>query len=95
MFTDWKQRGSRGKAVRDDVSSSADSSKISTNMMYSIIEMLKIKQTRDTTFKNCLRIWKKFNNFLIKLDSLPEKWEERAMIFAANLVNEGMQSSTV
>ena len=40
-------------------------------------------------------MWRKFNNFLICLDKKPPSWEERASLFGASLVDQGIQSSTL
>ena len=63
--------------------------------MEDIIESLKFNGHRDSTRKNYYSIWKQFNNFFIKLDSKPTEWEDRLSLFAAFLVQNGKQSSTV
>ena len=60
-----------------------------------VIDKLKMKQYRDTTRKNYLRVWRLFNNFLLKLDEMPQDWENRTTLFIGHLINEGMQSSTI
>ena len=40
-------------------------------------------------------VWKKFNQFYIKLDSKPNSWEERLVLFTAYLVDHNFKSSTV
>ena len=42
-----------------------------------------------------MSIWRNFNNFLIKLEQKPKLWEEHVAWFAAYLVNDGIQSSTL
>ena len=64
--------------------------------MQNIIENLRRNQTRDSTAKMYYSVWKQFNNFLIKLDSLPKFWEDRAILFMAYLIEEkGSQSTTI
>ena len=60
-----------------------------------IIEQLKSTQNRESTKKNYLSIWRKFNEFIICLDVKPITWEERASLFGASLVEKGVQSSTL
>ena len=45
--------------------------------------------------QNYLSIWRNFNNFLIKLDRKPNNWEDCICLYAAYLVNNGLQSSTL
>ena len=40
-------------------------------------------------------VWKKFNNFYVSLDRRPRKWEDRIVLFTAQLIRENKQSSTV
>ena len=40
-------------------------------------------------------IWRKFNDFIIKLDSIPSSWEERLSLYVGNMVNLKFQSSTI
>ena len=63
--------------------------------MYQVIERLKSKGNRESTKKTYHRIWTRFNKFLLKLDSKPSAWEDRVALFAAFLVQEGRQSSTI
>ena len=69
--------------------------KISSEYMKSVIERLKGMQTRVSTAKNYLNIWRKFNSFLIRLDRRPHSWEDRASLFGTYLVDQGYQSSTL
>ena len=40
------------------------------------------------------KIWTKFNRFLLKLDRIPETWEERVSLYCTFLVSKGeIQSS--
>ena len=76
-------------------SSSSNSSKVSSHHMKNILDTLMRTQTRVSTAKNYLCIWRQFNKFLISLDHMPELWENRTSLFIANLVDNGYQSSTV
>ena len=75
--------------------SDTSSSSISSQRMNFILEKLKSLKNRDSTKSNYLSVWRKFNNFLIKLDVRPLLWEDRASLFGAALVEQGIQSSTL
>ena len=52
-------------------------------------------KNRKTTKQTYLRIWRQFNNFLIKLDNMPKDWEDRVTLFIGFKIEQGLQSSTV
>ena len=74
---------------------SSESSTISTREMHLILERLKLQCHRSSTNKNYYAIWRKFNEFLLKLDFRPRSWEQRVSLYGAYLVNRGIQSSTL
>ena len=77
-------------------SSSSQSSKLSVTYINNVLERLKNKQTRESTKKNYLGIWRQLNKFWISLDTkLNISWEERTALFGAYLVDKGVQSSTL
>ena len=64
--------------------------------MNNILERLKNRQTRDSTAKNYIGIWRQLNKFIIKLDYKDNlSWEEKTALFGAYLVDGGVQSSTL
>ena len=63
--------------------------------MEMILEKLKCCKNRSSTSKNYHRIWRNFNNFIIKLDRKPNTWEKRMSLYGAFLVDAGIQSSTL
>ena len=63
--------------------------------MEQVLIMLKNNKHRTRTKENYLRVWRMFNNFIIKLDKIPSSWEERLLLFIAYLIDRGSQSSTV
>ena len=75
--------------------SKSTSSTISTAEIKSIIDKLRMGRLRDSTKNNYYSIWKIFNEFFIKLDSKPESWEERIILFAGYLVHCHKRSQTV
>ena len=63
--------------------------------MRDILDKLRLKTKRQSTDMNYFGIWRKFNSFIIKLDKRPDSWEERISLYAAYLVDIGIQSSTL
>ena len=82
-----------GKKVHSGKSSS--SSQVSARDMEDILIRLRTHTTRSSTAKNYYSIWKKFNNFILILDSVPTNWEHRVSLYGAYLVDNGMQSQTL
>ena len=73
--------------------SSSSSARVSTQQIRLIIEKLKCTQTHETMAKHYIGIWRKFNRFLIKLDTIPNSWKDRAILYAVVLVHDGTQSN--
>ena len=63
--------------------------------MEQVLARLKCRTKRGSTDQNYLGIWRKFNGFLLQLDRRPDTWEDRICLYAAYLVNNGVQSSTL
>ena len=63
--------------------------------MRMIIDKLKGQSKRKSTTETYLRIWRQFNNFIIRLDDMPITWEERTILFVAHLIEQGAQSSSI
>ena len=77
-------------------SSSSHSSKISVDYVNSVLNRLRKNQTRDSTIKNYLSIWRHLNKFIISLDCKDNLcWEEKTALFGTYLVDGGVQSSTL
>ena len=74
---------------------STSGSRISSDDMRRILERLKCTQIRNSTKRNYQSVWKKFNEFMVKLDNWPVFWEDRVSLFGAYLVEQGIQSSTL
>ena len=75
--------------------SSSNSSKYSTSRIRGILDKLQNSKNRKSTKRTYLAVWRKFNNFVIKLDEIPTSWEERASLYVGYLFNKGAQSSTI
>ena len=55
-----------------------------------------MQQNTSSTVKNYLFIWRQLNKFLVQLDVIPDKWEQRTAMFCAYLVEfKKVQSSTL
>ena len=53
-------------------------------------------QTRNSTAKTYYSVWKQFNKFLIKLDVMPDSWEDRTSLFITYLIEfKQLQSSSI
>ena len=60
-----------------------------------ILEKLKRAKYRNSTANNYLAVWRKFNDFVQRLDIRPKSWEDRACLYGAFLIDKGIQSSTL
>ena len=63
--------------------------------MKRLVENLKMKQFRPSTIATYQRIWRQFNQFVLLLDEKPSYWEDRAVLFAAYLIEKGSQSASI
>ena len=73
----------------------SDTSRVSATAMQRILEQLRVLSKRDSTKRNYYTIWKLFNKFILKLNVVPEKWEDRVFLFLANMVKSGNKSTTI
>ena len=75
---------------------STETSKISATALTRILDQLKNQQHQSSTQKVYYSVWKKFNEFLIRVDHLPNKWEERVELYIGFLIHvRGLQSCTI
>ena len=83
--------------IKDDGSSSSQSSKYSVTYLNGVLERLKSTQTRKSTSDNYFSIWRHFNRFLIGLPDVPcgLSWENKTVLFLTYLVDWGVQPSTI
>ena len=77
------------------MSASSEDSSLSTAAIKNIIERLKTEGNRSSTKKNYYSVWRKFNEFFVKLDEKPESWEERLTLFVAYLIDCKKKSQTI
>ena len=68
----------------------------STSYLNSLIDKLKQERYQDSTKENYYQVWKVFNEFVVKLDTIPDKWEDRFSLYCAFMIyGKGLQSSTI
>ena len=61
-----------------------------------LMDKLRQEKHRDSTKGSYYNAWKNFNKFIVKLDSIPKSWEERATLYCGYLLCvKKLQSSTV
>ena len=90
-FIDKEAGSSSGRS-----SGSSGMSVISTEHLKETREMLKANIHQDSTKKNYHCVWRNLNKFIIRLDEIPESWEERTSLYCTYLIeNSGIQSSTL
>ena len=70
-------------------------SSISTVAVSQIVEWLRVEHNRDSTRKNYLTIWHIFSRFFLNLDVRPWEWEDRIILLARYLINQGKKATTV
>ena len=76
--------------------SSSESGKYSTAYLSRVIENLKNMEHRNSTKNTYHKVWTKFNEFVIKLDSIPIKWEERVALYCGYLAQvKGRKPATI
>ena len=72
-----------GRSTTDVRSSSGGSTTLSTHAISNIVDRLKYEGNRGSTRKNYHTIWKIFAQFYANLDTKPNNWEDRIVLFAA------------
>ena len=82
-------------ATKIDTSSSSGDSSISTAAIQSIIDKLKTQRNRSSTRACYYGVWRKFNEFFVKLDIKPESWEERLTLFVGYLIENNKKANTI
>ena len=87
--------GSTNKRSTSSKDTFSSSSSISTNAIEQVIENLRGKRHRASTKRNYYCIWRKFNEFFIKLDKKPRQWEDRLTLFVRYLIQEKLKSQTI
>ena len=88
-----RNKSNRGAA---DSESTSHSSRISTAYLTGLLDQLKNEGNKDSTKLAYYNSWKKFNQFLIRLDNIPQSWEVRTSLYCTYLICvKKLQSSTV
>ena len=63
--------------------------------MTTVLSKLKCIQTKESTSRMYFKVWRQFNNFIVRLDRIPATWEDKLQLYCAYLIDAGGQSSTV
>ena len=63
--------------------------------LQNIVDRLKTEKNRSSTKKTYYAIWKKFNQFFIRLDRKPKSWEETLTLFVGFLIENNRKSTTI
>ena len=63
--------------------------------MRCILERLKWDRHRSSTKAQYYTVWKKFNEFFVKLDDKPDLWSDRLNLFVAYLAESKKKSTTI
>ena len=75
--------------------SGSDSTVISASALQQVVEEMRNLQHRHSTHCNYYKIWKLFNEFIIRLDFKPGSWEDRMILFVGYLIQTKKKSSTI
>ena len=75
-------------------STSLNESRLSTTYLTTILR-LENQQHRSSTDHTYYSAWKNFNNFIIRLDIRPSKWEDRLALWITFLVENDKQPGTI
>ena len=90
--------GKRNRRVKDHVSTSTESERglLSTEHLRNILDKLRNQKHKSSTRKMHYGVWRKLNEFLVKLDYIPPAWEDKIALYCAYLVSvKNVQSSTL
>ena len=60
-----------------------------------MLEGMKNRSNKKTTMNSYMKTWRKFNEFIIRLDVIPATWEERVVLYCVYLIDRGIKSSTI
>ena len=63
--------------------------------MYMILDDLQHNLVQKSTKANYHFVWQNFNKFVIHLDRIPRKWEEKVSLYCAFLSKNRVKSSTI
>ena len=68
----------------------------SSDYLYGLLDRLNYESRQKSTRKNYHQVWTNFNKFLIKLDKVPQKWEQRLVLYCTHLTFvKRLKSATV
>ena len=84
------------KGATKSTKASSSSSRISSAQLRNLLTESKYNKHCESTKGNHHKIWQLFNKFVIRLDYIPETWEERVCLFCVHMIyTKGSQSATI
>ena len=102
MLKDWSENGmllfdkaGSSKLKSTKSSRSSGSSRISLKYLQQTADELCRQQRCEATRRTYHYGWCNFSDFLISLDQWPDNWDDRIVLFAAQLIVEGRPEQTV
>ena len=81
--------------TRSKSTSGSSSSRISAGAVLLLIDKLKREHHRSSTRANYYGIWRTFNEFFIRLDTKPNSWEDRIVLFVGYLIQSNHKANTI
>lgn len=87
--------GGRRRKLDQDPPVSSGASKLSVEYLEKIAEEPRNKKRRGGTDQTYYEAWLSFNEFLIRLDSRPDCWDDRICLFVAHLIVSGHPPPTI
>ena len=85
-----------GKKIFDTgCDETSDTSRISASSMRAILESIQQNKNRPSTKAVYMSVWRKFNKFVVRLDDIPQRWEERTSLYVGYLISKGTKSATI
>ena len=90
-----RKRKQFNKIKKKNSSSTLMTSTVSSQEILNIIDKLRLKRFRQSILDNYYSIWRAFNKFILRLDDMPNHWEDRVILYIGYLIKENRQSSTI
>ena len=88
LFTGYKRDRKKSSSI-------SSSSTISSDHIYRLIDQLKGENNRLTTRSSYYNTWTRFNKFIVRLDTKPDTWEDRLLLYVTYLIDQGLKSTTI
>ena len=76
-------------------SRSSRESTLSAEYLTKLVERLRREKHKSTTRRTYHEAWVNFNDFLIRLDKWPDAWDDRLVLYVAEIMDSMRPSSTI